>query len=147
MNPFYAQAPLSYVFTFAAEKMILPGLAMNAADQTWRLLAALNSDDLDALLVIVAVGRLSHVQVLSDPIRRGKATIRSFVFSTRAFNEYVLECCMHGVMDEAVTAQRITLLTPAEAAAVLRISPKTLERHATRWNRTQVLQGRPGTAL
>lgn len=63
------------------------GAAMSVANNTWRLDGALNHVELDALLVIVAVGRLSHVQVLSNPIHRGKAMIRSLVFSTRPFDE------------------------------------------------------------
>lgn len=63
------------------------GSALGVADGIWRISATIAEAPLDDLLMMVAAERLSHVQVHSGRIIRGKAAIRSLVFSTAPIDQ------------------------------------------------------------
>jgi len=59
------------------------GAAVGISSGLLRLQVGLMRQEFVALLAIVTAGRLSHVQLLLDPIVRGKGKFRSITYSTK----------------------------------------------------------------
>lgn len=63
----------------------LVGGSTGVSSKIWQVYVQMGATEFNALFGLIAARQLSHVQILLDPIVRGRASLRSVEFSTSPF--------------------------------------------------------------